>query len=116
MGRLAFALQEAGAARIVRCINQVPTKLARGIKLAKEEDAEEGTVAALAVGGAEVEGQSPLSPDLVEAQAEASDLVELLEDPADVSEYFELTAPMDFDEVDQFPDWEVIIHRKLRTF
>ena len=41
-------------------------------------------VAALAVGGAEVEGQSPLSPDLVEAQAEASDLVELLEDPADV--------------------------------
>ena len=70
MGRLAFALQEAGAARIVRCINQVPTKLARGIKLAKEEDAEEGTVAALAVGGQEVEGQSPLSPDLVEAQAE----------------------------------------------
>lgn len=107
MGQLAFALQEAGAARIVRCINQVPTKLARGIKLAKEDDAEEGTVAALAVGGAEVEGQSPLSPDLVEAQAEASDLVELLEDPADVSEYFELTAPMDFDEVDQFPDWEL---------
>jgi large subunit ribosomal protein L17 len=81
MARLAVALNEAGASRIVRLVNQVPTKVARSIKLATEEGTE-GTVAALAVGGEEVADGAEESE---EADASmASELVALLEEATEL--------------------------------
>merc|ERR1719171_1966314 len=90
MGRIARALNEAGSLRIARCIKQVPTKLGRGIKLAKEE--EDGPVAALAVGGEEVADDAAESSEdaaPLETDPMASELVALLEEAT------ELGAPVD---------------------
>merc|ERR1719171_1408613 len=82
MAKIARAIQEAGAARIVRLVNQVPTKVARSIKLATEE--KEETIAALAVGEEVVEGAAEESDP-----AMAEELVALLEEAQ------QLGAPVD---------------------
>jgi large subunit ribosomal protein L17 len=102
MARLAGALNEAGAARVVRAvaacnpvekiarsIKQVPTKLGRGIKLAKEEG---DTVAALAIGGQEAAaddeaGAAEPTRSVISEMADAgmeSELVSLLAEAAEI--------------------------------
>merc|ERR1719161_2855153 len=81
--RIAVAINEAGAGRIVRLINQVPTKVARSIKLATEEDGE-GTVAALAVGGEEVDAAAQDDAESAEGEATTSELAALLEEANEI--------------------------------